>query len=111
VTDHDKQTHDSLVDRLANALQERYGHEVDTHVQYREGEVDVAVYDDGAITRYYEVKSNDLWCNYKKSTKQIKRFINYKEGTVKKDKMDTTRRGVYVSQKEIGGEFTVKRII
>lgn len=112
MTDHDKSTHDSLVQRIAAELEERYGYDVDTHVEYVQGEVDVARYDDsGQIIRYYEVKSNDLWCNYQKACSQTKRFINYKEGTIDIQEMDTMRRGIYISQDSIGGDIRAERIV
>jgi len=111
-TNHDKKTHDSLVQRVAAELEERYGYDVDTNVEYVHGEVDVARYDkNGQIIRYYEVKSNDLWCNYKKARKQTKRFINYQEGTIDIQEMDTMRRGIYISQDGIGGDIRAERTV
>ena len=83
-----------------------------TNVEYVHGEVDVARYgQNGQIIRYYEVKSNDLWCNYKKAHKQTKRFINYQEGTIDIQEMDTMRRGIYISQDGIGGDIRAERTV
>jgi len=108
---HNKRTHDSLLDRVYDALEERYGYDVEKEVDYEAGELDIIRYENGKPTVYYEVKSNHRVANYQKAEKQIKRFINYKEGTINTDKMDIYRNGVYISQSEIGGKIKAEKVL
>jgi Holliday junction resolvase-like predicted endonuclease len=112
MSNHNKNTHDSLVDRVYNELLKRYNYRLKKEVEYQYGELDIARYDThGNIIAYYEVKSNNTYRSYQKAKKQTKRFINYQKGTIDIEKMKQPTRGIYVSQSKLQGELEVERTV
>lgn len=112
MSNHNKETHDSLVDRVTRELRSRFNYKVRKEVEYKYGELDIARYDrHDNIIAYYEIKSNHTVRNYNKALKQTKRFINYQKGTINIEEMEQPTRGIYVSQKELQGELEVERTV